>query len=74
MAGRQGAGAGDGSVAGGEAREQLKQLEGLPIEYRLGEHRSEDFTSTDLVVASPAIPPSEQYLAAARRGRGAGDD
>ncbi len=45
--------------------EQCAQLEGLSIEFRLGEHRSEDFTSPDLVVASPAIPPSNQYLQAA---------
>ncbi|WP_428939095.1 UDP-N-acetylmuramoyl-L-alanine--D-glutamate ligase [Fontivita pretiosa] len=47
--------------------ESLKKLEGLPIELRLGEHRVEDFTNCDLVVASPAIPPTNEYLAAARR-------
>jgi len=46
--------------------ESVKQLEGLPIEYRLGEHRDEDFTRADLVVASPAIPPTNPYLRAAR--------
>ena len=44
----------------------IRQLEGLPIEFRLGEHRTEDFTQTDLVVASPAIPPASEYLRAAR--------
>ena len=44
-----------------------KELEGLPVEYRLGEHRVEDFTSADLIVASPAIPPHNEYLAAARQ-------
>src|SRR5207244_815684 len=34
--------------------DSLKQLDGLPIEYRLGEHRALDFTSADLVVPSPA--------------------
>src|SRR4051812_19679713 len=54
-----------------ESREQLAdsvaQLAGLPIEYRLGEHRIEDFTSADLVVISPAIPPSNEFLLAAQR-------
>jgi UDP-N-acetylmuramoylalanine--D-glutamate ligase len=42
------------------------ELDGLPIEFRLGEHRTEDFSSADLIVASPAIPPRNEYLAAAR--------
>ena len=46
--------------------DSLKQLEGLPIKWRLGEHRFDDFTKTDLVVASPAIPPHNEYLRAAR--------
>jgi UDP-N-acetylmuramoylalanine--D-glutamate ligase len=46
--------------------QSLKQLEGLPIEWRLGEHRVEDFIKTDLVVASPAIPPHNEFLQAAR--------
>jgi UDP-N-acetylmuramoylalanine--D-glutamate ligase len=44
----------------------MKQLEGLAIEYRLGEHRLEDFTGADLIVATPAIPPHNEFLAAAR--------
>jgi UDP-N-acetylmuramoylalanine--D-glutamate ligase len=44
----------------------LPQLAGLPIDYRLGGHDAADFTSADLVVASPAIPPANPYLAAAR--------
>lgn len=44
----------------------MKELHGLPVEFRLGEHREGDFTSADLIVASPAIPPSNPYLAAAR--------
>ena len=45
--------------------DSLRQLDGLGVELRLGEHRQEDFTSADLVVASPAIPPSNPYIAAA---------
>jgi UDP-N-acetylmuramoylalanine--D-glutamate ligase len=45
--------------------DSVKQLDGLPIAFHLGGHREEDFTRTDLVVASPAIPPGSPYLAAA---------
>ena len=44
----------------------VRQLEGLSIDLRLGEHREEDFTKAELVVASPAIPPTNPYLQAAR--------
>jgi UDP-N-acetylmuramoylalanine--D-glutamate ligase len=47
--------------------DSVRQLDGLSIDYRLGEHREEDFTSADLVVASPAIPPDNRYLQAARQ-------
>lgn len=47
----------------------LEQLAGLPIEYRLGGHLVEDFTRCDLVVASPAIAPSNEYLRAARKAK-----
>ena len=46
--------------------DSVKKLDGLPIEFRLGEHREADFTSTDLIVTSPAIPPHNEYLRAAR--------
>lgn len=44
----------------------LKQLADLPIEYHLGGHKEKDFTQADLVVASPAIPPTNEFLQAAR--------
>jgi UDP-N-acetylmuramoylalanine--D-glutamate ligase len=50
-------------------RDSLRQLEGLEIEYRLGEHRTEDFTSAELIVPSPAIPPSSPHLLAAAEAR-----
>ncbi len=46
--------------------DSVKQLKDLRIEFRLGEHRVEDFTRADLVVASPALPPHNPYLLAAR--------
>lgn len=47
-------------------RDSLDQLAGLPITYKLGGHDVADFNQVDLVVASPAIPPSNEYLKAAR--------
>ena len=47
--------------------DSVKQLEGLPITWRLGEHCEEDFTDADLIVASPAIPTTNAYLQAAAR-------
>jgi UDP-N-acetylmuramoylalanine--D-glutamate ligase len=48
-------------------RDSVQQLENLPITFKLGGHDERDFTSTDFVVASPAIPLNNPYLQAARR-------
>src|SRR5258706_10962315 len=45
--------------------DSMRQLEGLPIEWRLGEQREEGFTAADLVVASPAISPNKSFFVAA---------
>jgi UDP-N-acetylmuramoylalanine--D-glutamate ligase len=47
--------------------DSIKQLAGLPIEFRLGEHRHDDFQNTSLVVASPAVPLTNTYLQTARK-------
>ena len=47
-------------------QESIAQLSDLPIQWQLGGHRMEDFTNVDLVVASPAIAPSNVYLQASR--------
>src|SRR5438874_2792611 len=47
-------------------KDSVTQLAGLPIEFRLGEHREEDFRNCELVVASPAVPLNNPYLEAAR--------
>lgn len=44
----------------------LRALEGLPIRFVLGEHRLEDLVGADLVVKNPAVPPTSEWLAAAR--------
>lgn len=47
-------------------RESILALEGLPIRYHLGEHREQDFTNTDFIVANPAVSPNSLYLTIAR--------
>lgn len=44
----------------------LEQLAGLPIEFTLGEHRRADFERTELVIANPAVSPTDPLLALAR--------
>ncbi len=46
--------------------DSVKQLDGLPIEFVLGEHRERDFTHCDLLVVNPAISPSNPFLIAAQ--------
>jgi UDP-N-acetylmuramoylalanine--D-glutamate ligase len=47
----------------------IDQLAGLPIEFVLGEHRTRDFTDCDLIVTSPAVPPTNEFLQAAQSAR-----
>ena len=42
-------------------------LSGLPVEKRLGEHRLEDFTESDIIIVSPGVPLDMPELEAARR-------
>jgi len=51
----------------GDLAESLREIDGLGARLVLGRHREEDFTGADLVVASPAVPPSSPFLQAARR-------
>ena len=44
----------------------LEQLAELPVRYRLGEHVAQDFAQADMILASPAVPRSSEYLQAAR--------
>jgi UDP-N-acetylmuramoylalanine--D-glutamate ligase len=45
---------------------QLPELETHGVRSVLGRHDEADFTDTDLVVKSPAVPPSSPFLALAR--------
>jgi len=49
-----------------DLKDSVAQLAGLPIQFRLGQHLQEDFSSTSLVVASPAVPLTNPYLQTAR--------
>jgi UDP-N-acetylmuramoylalanine--D-glutamate ligase len=53
-------------AAAAELVDSIEQLDGLPIEFRLGVENAEYFTKTDLVVANPAIPIASPLLHAAR--------
>ena len=37
-------------------------LQGLPIEFILGEHRDEDFLWADVVIRNPGVPRNSRYL------------
>jgi UDP-N-acetylmuramoylalanine--D-glutamate ligase len=44
----------------------LRTLEGIKVEFVLGQHRMSDFEDTDLIIANPAVPQNSSYLVAAR--------
>ncbi len=46
--------------------ESLAAIAGLEVRCVLGEHRREDFTGAELVVANPAVAPTNEFLRAAR--------
>jgi UDP-N-acetylmuramoylalanine--D-glutamate ligase len=45
---------------------EASALEALGVELELGGHREETFTSADLIVVSPGVPPDQPAIAAAR--------
>ena len=50
-----------------ELAESVAKVKGPNVSFHLGGHRMEDFTETNLVVANPAVPLDNEFLAAARR-------
>src|SRR5215207_4558710 len=44
----------------------IASLEGLNVNWVLGEHRPEDFTEADFVVRNPAVPGTNRHLEMAR--------
>ncbi|MDP3964112.1 MAG: UDP-N-acetylmuramoyl-L-alanine--D-glutamate ligase [bacterium] len=45
----------------------LKKLRNLKVQYVLGRHRREDFTSADLIIKNPGVPNDSSFLEAARK-------
>src|SRR6185295_1213126 len=45
----------------------LRELEGEPIEWRLGGHDERDLAGADVAVVSPAVPKSSPFLTALER-------
>jgi UDP-N-acetylmuramoylalanine--D-glutamate ligase len=52
-----------------DLKESLEKLKGLPIEFILGQHRTEDFINTDLVIKNPAVPENSKYLQIAQENK-----
>ena len=48
----------------GDSLGQLCDL--ADVEYHLGRHDAEDFTTADVVIANPAVPPDNEFLQIAR--------
>ena len=49
-----------------QLRDSITQLEGLPIDYVLGEHREADVLQSDIVVRNPGVPREHPLLQLAR--------
>lgn len=49
-----------------ELKPSLKELEGLPVTYVLGQHQEEDLENTELIIRNPAVPAESEYLAQAK--------
>ena len=49
-----------------ELSSSIKQLEGLPISYKLGGHSEEDFINADMVIVNPAVPKNSKFIQIAR--------
>lgn len=45
-----------------ELSKSIKLLDGLPVQYRLGEHRKADFKDIDMLVVNPAVPKNSPFL------------
>ena len=47
-------------------RESMEGLRDFPVRYVLERHEENDFTSADVVIKNPAVPPTSPFLMAAR--------
>lgn len=53
--------------AAADLQDSIDGLCGLDIEYRLGEHREEDFRRADLLIVNPAVRPDNKFVEIARQ-------
>jgi UDP-N-acetylmuramoylalanine--D-glutamate ligase len=49
-----------------ELSKSIKMLDGLPVQFVLGEHREADFKDIDMLVVNPAVPKDSPFLQIAR--------
>jgi UDP-N-acetylmuramoylalanine--D-glutamate ligase len=47
--------------------DSVEALRDLAIEFRLGEHREEDFRHADILIVNPAVRPDNKFIAVARQ-------
>ena len=45
-----------------ELAPSMKQLEGLPISFKLGGHCESDFADADMVIINPAVPRNSKFI------------
>ncbi|MBL7215259.1 MAG: UDP-N-acetylmuramoyl-L-alanine--D-glutamate ligase [Phycisphaerae bacterium] len=50
-----------------ESADSLEVLKGVSVEYRLGEHREDDFAGADILIVNPAVPPDNRYIRIAEK-------
>lgn len=49
-----------------ELAPSIKQLDGLPVFYKLGGHCDEDFINADMIIINPAVPKDSRFIQIAR--------
>ena len=52
-----------------ELKESIDKLKGYTVKYDFGQHRSEDFINTDLIVKNPAVSDKSRYLQIAKENK-----
>ncbi len=50
-----------------ELADSMEALKGASVRYRLGEHLDDDFTSADILIVNPAVPPENRYVRMAHK-------
>jgi len=48
-------------------QDTICRLKDYDIEYRLGEHREDDFRAAEILIVNPAVPPDNQFVQIARK-------